>query len=136
MLSPAAQAFSERVLASPELQQQLEQAHSPQAVFALAHAIECELTMGDFQTLAQSAYQHWLNQLRGDVQAFFRQSHSLPDLNRQLLDCQTVADVVRLAQIQNFRMTETDLQSAALTAATILGFSFEKLWFKRLGLLA
>jgi hypothetical protein len=135
MLSAAAQRFADCVLASPDLQQQLKGAIAPPEVLALAQRAGCALTMADLQTLAQSAFQQWVSRLAGDLQTFFQQAQATPDLNRKLLACQTGLEVVQLAQSQNLQISEADLTQAAEVAAGIVGFSFEKLWFARLGLL-
>jgi hypothetical protein len=52
-----------------------------------------------------------------------------------LKDCRSSNDVIAFAQDCNIQISEDELQQAAALAENIPGFSFEKLWFRGLGLL-
>jgi hypothetical protein len=45
------------------------------------------------------------------------------------------AEAIALAQQCGIYLTEDDLKQAAIAAESVNGFSFEKLWFRRLKLL-
>ncbi len=135
MKSDSVQAFNDRVAASPELQTKLRAVTSPLAFLDLAKAAGLELTGQDFQLIVQQAYQQWIALLDPKMSAFFHQVRSTPELDEQLKTCRSNAEVMNLAQQCGVELSEDDLQQAAQTAAAVPGFSFEKLWFRGLGLL-
>jgi predicted ribosomally synthesized peptide with nif11-like leader len=57
-------------------------------------------------------------------------------LDNQLKNCQSPAEAIALAEQCGIQLTEDDLKQAAISADSINGFSFEKLWFRRLDLLS
>jgi Nif11 domain len=130
-----AQAFNLRVERSLELQAQLEQIRSPIELMNLARAEGMELTGEDMREIAQTAYQAWVVTLDRPMRSFFELAQQSEELNQKLKQCQTPADALDLATRYGFNLTEIDLQQAATAAAVIPGFSFEKLWFRNLGLL-
>jgi hypothetical protein len=130
-----AQAFNLRVEQSLELQAGLEQIRSPIELMNLARAEGLELTGADLQELAQTAYQAWVVTLALPMRSFFELAQQSAELNRELKQCQTPADALDLATRNGFNLTAIDFQQAATAAAAITGFSFEKLWFRNLGLL-
>ncbi len=88
----------------------------------------------DLQEIARTAYQQWIVLLDGQTRTFFEQADVLPDLNQKLKQCQSPDAAIDVAREYGFELTIADLQQAATAAQTIPGFSFEKLWFKNLGL--
>jgi Nif11 domain len=130
-----ARAFNLRVEQSLELQAQLEQIRSPIELMNLARAEGLELTGADLRELAQTAYQTWVVTLTLPMRSFFELAQQSEELNRELKQCQTPADAIDLATRNGFNLTPIDFQQAATAAAAITGFSFEKLWFRNLGLL-
>ncbi len=134
MSSRSLQEFNARIAASTELQERPNTIQSPGELMALAQEQGLELTPEDFREIAQAAFQHWITLLDGTTRAFFEQAQSLPDLNQKLKQCQSPETAIALAREYGFELTITDLQQAAISAQTIPGFSFEKLWFKNLGL--
>ena len=135
MLSKSVQAFNDKVAASPELQTKLRAVTSPMDFLALAKAEGMELSGQDFQTIVQQAYQQWIAQLDPKLSSFFSQVRSQKELDNQLKACQSSTDAIALAQQCGVKLSEDDLQQAAMKAETIPGFSFEKLWFRGLGLI-
>jgi hypothetical protein len=130
-----AQAFNLRVEQSLELQAQLEQIRSPIDLMNLARSIGVELTGADMREIAQTAYHTWVVTLDLPMRSFFELAQQSAELNQELKQCQTLADAIDLATRYGFHLTSIDFQQAATAAATIGGFSFEKLWFRNLGLL-
>jgi predicted ribosomally synthesized peptide with nif11-like leader len=130
-----ARAFNLRVEQSLELQTQLEQIRSPIELMNLARAEGLELTGEDVRELAQTAYQTWVVTLALPMRSFFELAQQSEEINRELKQCQTPADAIDLAARNGFNLTSIDFQQAATAAAAITGFSFEKLWFRNLGLL-
>jgi Nif11 domain len=130
-----AQTFNLRVEQSSELQAQLEQIRSPIELMNLARSVGVELTGADVGEIAQTAYHDWVVTLDLPMRSFFELAQRSEELNRDLKQCQTLAAAIDLATRNGFNLTETDFQQAATAAATIVGFSFEKLWFRNLGLL-
>ena len=104
-------------------------------LMALAQEQGFQLTGADLQTMAQQAYQAWLDRLTPSSRPFFEKLHADETLNKQHTQCRSPADVIALATEHGFDLTETDLTAAAEAAAAEDGFSFEKLWFKSLGML-
>jgi hypothetical protein len=102
---------------------------------ALAKIEGLDLTGEDFQILVQQAYQQWIEQLDPKMSALFSQIHGKKELDDRLKVCQSSHDVIELAQECGVNLLEDDLQRAAMVAETIPGFSFEKLWFRGLGLI-
>ncbi|NER78235.1 MAG: Nif11-like leader peptide family natural product precursor [Leptolyngbya sp. SIO1D8] len=135
MSSESVQAFNDKVAASPELQAKLRAVTSPMDFLTLAKAEGFELTMVDLQDMAQRAYQHWIKRLEPKVGGFFNQVRNTKALDDQLKTCQVPADVMSLAQQCGVELSNTDLQQAAIAAEAVPGFSFEKLWFRGLGLI-
>lgn len=135
MLSKSVQAFNDRVAASSELQTKLRAVTSPMDFLALAKAEGLELSGQDFQTMVQKAYQQWIAQLDPKMSGFFSQVRSEKELDNQLKACQSITDAIALAQQCGVKLSEDDLQQAAMLAEGIPGFSFEKLWFRGLGLI-
>lgn len=135
MQTESVQTFNDRVAASPELQTKLRAVTSPLAFLDLAKAAGLELTGQDFQLIVQQAYQQWIALLDPKMSAFFNQVRSTPELDEQLKTCRSNVEVITLAQQCGVELSEDDLQQAAQAAAVVPGFSFEKLWFRGLGLL-
>jgi predicted ribosomally synthesized peptide with nif11-like leader len=135
MLAESVQAFNDRVAASPELQTKLRAVTSPMAFLALAKAEGLDLTGQDFQAMVQQAYQQWIERLDPKLSGFFSRVHSEKELDEQLKACRSNADIIALAQQCGVELSEDDLQRAATVAESIPGFSFEKLWFRGLGLI-
>jgi predicted ribosomally synthesized peptide with nif11-like leader len=135
MLSESLQAFNNKLAASSELRDRLNAVNSPIDVLALAKIEGCELTPQDFQTFVQQAYQQWIERLDPQMSQFFSQVHGDKDLNAQLKNCQSSADAIALAQQCGIEISEDSLRQAAAIAESIAGFSFEKLWFRQLGLI-
>ncbi len=129
------QSFNTKLAESPELQAKLELITSPIELFALAKEQGYELTGEDMQAIAQNAYQEWISQLEGQTKTFFTKAQADPVLNQQLKQCSTPETAIALAKTYELELTEADLRQAAAAARAIAGFSFEKLWFKKLGLL-
>jgi predicted ribosomally synthesized peptide with nif11-like leader len=133
MLSKSVRAFNDRVAASPELQTKLRAVTSPIDFLALAKSEGLELSGQDFQTIAQEAYQQWLEQLAPKIREFFSRVRSDKALDDRLKSCQSSTDAIALAQDCGVELSQDDLQQAAMVAEAIPGFSFEKLWFRGLG---
>lgn len=134
MSSSAVQALNARVAQSAELQAQLRSLQSPVELIRFAKAQGIELTGEDLQAIAQAAFQAWISQLQGPVQAFFQTAQATPELNQQVKQCKTPEEAIALGQRYGFEFTTADLQEAATVAHQIEGFSFEKLWFIGLGI--
>lgn len=135
MSSQTVAEFNAKVAASPELQERLRSVTSPVELMAFAHEQGYPLTAEHLRELAQHAYEQWVTQLTGPLRSFMEQAQSVEPLNQALKQCRTPVDVITLGQSAGFTLTETDLQQAAIVAESIPGFSFEKLWFRGLGLL-
>jgi predicted ribosomally synthesized peptide with nif11-like leader len=135
MLSNSVQAFNDKVAADPALQTKLRAITSPVDFLALAKSEGLDLTDQDFQVLVQQAYQQWIEKLETKMSSFFSQIHDRKELDDRLKVCQSSRDVIELAQECGVMVSEDDLQQAAMVAEAISGFSFEKLWFRGLGLI-
>jgi predicted ribosomally synthesized peptide with nif11-like leader len=135
MLSNSVQAFNDRVATDPELQTKLRAINSPMDFLALAKSEGFDLTGQDFQILAQQAYQQWIGKLDPKMSGFFSQVRGEKALDDRLKVCQSIDDAIELAQECGVKLSADDLQQAAMVAETITGFSFEKLWFRGLGLI-
>jgi predicted ribosomally synthesized peptide with nif11-like leader len=135
MLSHSVQAFNDKVAADPALQTKLRAITSPLDFLALAKSEGLDLTGQDFQSLAQQAYQQWIEQLDPKMSGFFSQMHGQKELDDRLKVCQSIHDVIALAQECGVNLSEDDLRRAAMVAETVPGFSFEKLWFRGLRLI-
>jgi predicted ribosomally synthesized peptide with nif11-like leader len=135
MQTESVQAFNDRVAASPELQTKLRAATSPLAFLDLAKAEGLELTSQDFHLIVQQAYQQWIKLLDPKMSSFFSRVHSEKELDQQLRVCRSNAEVISLAQQCGIELSEDDLQQSAQAAEAVPGFSFEKLWFRGLGLI-
>jgi hypothetical protein len=136
MLSNSVQAFNDKVAASPVLQAKLRSITSPLDFLALAKLEGLDLTGEDFQMLVQQAYQQWIKQLDPKMSGLFSQIHGEKELDDRLKVCQSSHDVIVLAQECGVNLSEDDLKQAAMVAESIAGFSFEKLWFRGLGLIS
>jgi predicted ribosomally synthesized peptide with nif11-like leader len=136
MSSPAIQDFNQKFAQSAELRQKIRQVDSVPQLLTLLQEWGCTLTGPEVVALAQQAYQTWLALLDPATQPFFVAAHTNPALNQAIETCRHSNDVIALAQAHGFQLAEADLQAAATAADQIEGFSFEKLWFKGLGLLA
>jgi predicted ribosomally synthesized peptide with nif11-like leader len=135
MLSKSIQAFNDRVAADPQLQIEIRAITLPMDFLALAKSKGLDLTGQDFQILAQQTYQQWIDLLDPKMSGFFSQVHEQKALDDRLKVCQSSHDVIILAQECGVMLAQDDLQRAAVVAETIPGFSFEKLWFRGLGLI-
>lgn len=135
MSSESVQAFNNKVAASPELQAQIRDITNPMEFLALAKTEGFDLTGQDFQGMVQAAYQQWLDRLDPKMRAFFSQVHGTKTLDDQLKTCQSPADAIALGQQCGVELSEADLKQAAAEAEAVPGFSFEKLWFRKLGLI-
>ena len=135
MLPNAIQAFNDKVATSPELQAKLSAITSPVDFLTLAKEQGFELTGQELKEMAQQAYQQWLNTLDLKLGAFFRQMHETKALDDRLKICRSVAEVIALGQECGFKLSEDDLHRAAAAAEALPGFSFEKLWFRGLGII-
>jgi hypothetical protein len=135
MPSQTVQSFSRQIASSPELKARIRAMTSVGEFMSLAHELGCPLTGEDLTHLAQQAYQQWLAELPSHSRLFFEQLHDHESINKQHLTCQSMADVIRLAEEYGFTLTEADVQQAAQAAAGQAGFSFEKLWFQSLKML-
>jgi predicted ribosomally synthesized peptide with nif11-like leader len=136
MLSKSVQAFNDRVAASPELQTKLRAVTSPIDFLSLAKAEGLDFSGQDFQIMVQQAYQQWCEKLDPKMSDFFRRVHNEKELDDKLRDCRSINDIIALAQGCGVQLSEDELQQAALIAEDIPGFSFEKLWFREVGLLS
>ncbi len=134
MSSRSLQELNARIAESAELQERIRAIQSPFELITLAQEQGLELTREDLQEIVRTAYQQWIVLLNGSTRAFFEQADLLPDLNQKLKQCQSPEAAIALASEYGFELTIADLQQAAIAAQTIPGFSFEKLWFKKLGL--
>lgn len=135
MLPESVRAFNNRVAASPELQAKLRAVTSPMDFLLLAKAEGLNLSSQDFQAIAQDAYQQWIRELPPKMSEFFSRVRGERALDRQLKACQSSADAVALAQQCGVQISEGELKQAAMVAESLPGFSFEKLWFRGLGLI-
>lgn len=134
MSSPAIQDFNQKFDQSSELRQKIGTVESVPQLMAVLQEWDCHLTGPELVVLAQQAYQTWLASLDLTVRPFFVEAHNNETLNKAIETCTTPNDVVVLAKTHGFQLSEADLQAAADAAANIEGFSFEKIWFKSLGL--
>jgi predicted ribosomally synthesized peptide with nif11-like leader len=135
MLSNSVQAFNDKVANDPALQTKLRSITSPLDFLALAKSEGLDLTGQDFQILVQQAYQQWIGQLDPKLSSFFSHVHDRKELDDRLKVCQSSGDVIELAQECGVALSKDELQQAAIVAEAISGFSFEKLWFRGLGLI-
>jgi predicted ribosomally synthesized peptide with nif11-like leader len=135
MLSNSIQAFNDKVAADPALQTKLRAITSPMEFLALAKSEGFDLSGQDFQILVQQAYQQWIGRLDPKMSSFFSQIHERKELDDRLKVCLSSHDVLALAQECGVELLEDELKQAAIVAEAIPGFSFEKLWFRGLGLI-
>ena len=141
MLSNSVRAFNDKVANSPTLQTKLRFSFreasptitSPLDFLALAKSEGLDLTGKDFQILVQQAYRQWIEKLDPKMSGFFSQIHEKKELDDRLKVCQSIHEVIALAQECGVKLSEDELKQAAVVAETIPGFSFEKLWFRGLG---
>ncbi len=135
MTSSTVRSFYLLVERSPELRSQLELVRFPLELINLARVVGVELTNEDVREIAQTAYQNWVINIDPHVRSFFDRAQQSVELNDELRQCQSPAAAIDLATRYGFELSERDLQHAATAATAISGFSFEKLWFRNLGLL-
>jgi len=135
MSSQALQKFKDQISQSTDLQEKIDLVQSPVDLILLAKAIGIELTNDDLKEIAQTAFHQWVSQLSGAIQNFFETAQNNQELNQRLRQCQSSSDVVALAKEYQFEFSEVDLQRAATLSQELEGFSFEKLWFKQLGVI-
>jgi predicted ribosomally synthesized peptide with nif11-like leader len=135
MSSQSLQEFKDQISQSVSLQEKIDLIQSPMELILLAKAIGIELTNDDLKEIAQTAFQQWVSQLSGSIQNFFGTAKNNQELNQRVRQCKSSIDVVALAKEYQFEFTEADLRQAAFISQRIEGFSFEKLWFKELGLI-
>jgi hypothetical protein len=119
----------------PELRSRLELVRFPPELINLAKAEGVELTGEDVREIAQTAYHNWVIAIDPHVRSFFDRAQQSPELNEELKQCRSPAAAIDLASRYGFELSAGDLQQAAIAATAVTGFSFEKLWFKNLGLL-
>jgi predicted ribosomally synthesized peptide with nif11-like leader len=136
MLSNSVQAFNDKVATSPALQTKLRSITTPLDFLALAKSEGLDLSGEDFQILVQQAYQQWIEKLDPKMSGLFSQIHGEKELDNRLRVCQSSHDVIELAQECGVNLSEDNLQRGAMVAEAIPGFSFEKLWFRGLGLIS
>lgn len=132
MLSKKIKEFNEHFHKSERLQLKLTTITSPLELIELAKQEGFELTREDFKELANNAYQAWLKQLNEQTGLFFAKVHLNPELNQKLYQCNSKNDVLTLANECGFYLTESDVDMAAEIAESIQGFSFEKVFFKKI----
>ena len=65
----------------------------------------------------------------------FSKMHETKALGDRLKTCGSVAEVIALGRGCSFELSEDDLDRAAAAAEAVPGFSFEKLWFRGLGII-
>ncbi len=135
MVSEIVKKFNEYLAQSPEIEEQLRLIKSPLDLVNIAKQEGFELSIKDFQELANQAYQDWLSQLNPQMRCFFEKVHLTPDLHNKLQQCNCVRDLIILADQCHFNLSENDLKQGAKIAESIRGFSFEKLFFQNLGLI-
>ena len=135
MLSETTQKFNEHLAQSNDLQIKLRAIKSPLDLVNIAKQEGFELSIEDLKELAQQAYQQWLANLTPQMSLFFEKIHLNPELNHQLHQCQSLDDLISLADQCGFEITASNLKLAAQVAESIKGFSFEKLFFQNLGLI-
>jgi predicted ribosomally synthesized peptide with nif11-like leader len=137
MSSADLQDFYQKFANYPEFRQKISQAESMPQLIAILQEWGCHLTGAELMTLAQQAYQTWIAELdrTQQLQSFFLKARENQELNKLVETCNHPDDVIALAQAYGFQLSEEDLKIAAEVTHKIEGFSFEKLWFKKLGLL-
>ncbi len=132
MLSEASQKFNQYLIESPELQAKLTSLKSPFDLINLAKEEGFELTIEDFQELAQYAFQQWLMKVDPSVRLFFEKVHNDKELNQKFHQCRSINDLINLAKEYNIEITLSEMESAAEVAKSFKGFSFEKMFFQNL----
>lgn len=135
-LSATAQAFSQHLDRSPALQEQIRQFTSPMDLVQLAQAEGFDLAPPDVIAIAQTAYYTWLHQISPQFQPLFETLRTNEAVGVRHKSCHTPQDVLDLATDLGYALTLADLQTLAEAAATVPGFSCEKLWFRGLGLIS
>jgi len=135
MSSQALQEFKVQISQSVNLQEKIDLIQSPVELILLAKTIGLELTNDDLKEIAQTAFHQWVSQLSGSIQNFFETAKNNQELNQRVRQCKSSTDVITLAKEYQFAFSEADLQQAAALSQKLEGFSFEKLWFKELGLI-
>jgi hypothetical protein len=136
MLSENTKKFNEYLAKSPELQLKINSLFTPFELINIAKQEGFELSQQEFKELAQQAYQQWLINLDSQTRLFFDQVHRTAELDKKLHQCHCGEDVITLAHQCGFEITLSDLKLAAQVAESISGFSFEKIFFQKLGLLS
>ena len=133
-MSKPIDAFHQKFAESSEFRKQIRKVESLPQFLAILEEWGCELSGPEIVNLAQTAFQKWISKLESDVQSFFQEAHTNHTLNRAIESCRNIQDAVELANRHGFHLSEIDLIHAAAEAHKIDGFSFEKLWFRSLGL--
>jgi predicted ribosomally synthesized peptide with nif11-like leader len=136
MLSHSSKAFNEKIGTSSELQAKIQNISSPIDFLTLAKAEGFDLDFPDLQAIAQEAFEQWLERLPPKTHEFFRTVHNDKTLDNPFKTCQSSAEAIAIAEQCGIQLTEEDLKQAAIAAEYVNGFSFEKLWFRRLDLLS
>jgi predicted ribosomally synthesized peptide with nif11-like leader len=126
------QAFHDKLATDPTWQTQIDAIASPMEFLALAKSVGIDLSGEDFQLLAQQAYQLWIERLDPKMSSLFGNIRAHQELDERLKICQSIDEAIALARDCGVELSTDDLQQAAIVAAGIPGFSFEKLWFKQL----
>ncbi len=132
MLSSASETFNQYLIESPELQKKLISIKSPLDLINLGKQEGFELTVSDFQELAQYAFHQWLIKVDPSVRLFFEKGHNDQELNKKLRQCTSINDLINLAKECNIYITSSEMERAAEVAKSFKGFSFEKMFFQNL----
>lgn len=132
MLSVATQKFNQCLIESTELQAELTSLKSPFDLINLAKAEGFELTIEDFQELAQYAFHQWLIKVDPSVRLFFEKVHNEQELNQKFHQCTSINDLINLAKECHVEITLSEMERADEIAKSFKGFSFEKMFFQNL----
>ena len=132
MLSSASHKFNQYLIEFPELQTKLTSIKSPVDLINLAKEEGFELTIENFQELAQYAFQQWLIKVDPSVRLFFEKLHNDKELNVKFHQCTSMNDLINLAKECNIYITSSEMEKAAEVAKSFKGFSFEKMFFQNL----
>ncbi|MGK7955952.1 MAG: Nif11 family protein [Crocosphaera sp.] len=132
MLSEASQKFNQYLIEFPELQTKLKSIKSPLDLINLAKQEGFELTIEDFQELAQHAFNQWLSKVDPSVRLFVEKVRNDQGLNQQFHQCTSINDLIHLAKECNIEITSLEMEKAAEVAKSFKGFSFEKMFFQNL----
>ncbi len=132
MLSEASQKFNQYLIEFPELQTQLTSIKSPVDLINLAKQEGFELTIENFQELAQYAFHQWLIKVAPSVRLFFEKVHNDQELDQKIHQCTSMNDLISFAKECNVEITLLEMEKAAEVAKSFKGFSFEKIFFQNL----